>query len=73
MNEDAEFYYLLDIDDNPPNRTGECEQCGSVDTEIEYAYWLDLWRCVESFPCEIVADELEKQQVQEPVLELEKY
>lgn len=65
MNEDAEFYYLRDIDDNPPNCTGECDQCGAVGVEIEYAFWLDLWRCVESFPCEIVA---ELEQVAEPEL-----
>lgn len=66
MNEDAQFYYLQELDDNPPNTFGKCEQCGADDVEIEYVNCLDLWRCVESFPCETVAEETE--QAKEPVL-----
>ena len=65
MNEDAMFYHLQELDENPPNCTGDCEQCGAVAVEIEYAHWLDLWRCVESFPCEIVS---ELEQANEPVM-----
>lgn len=72
--DDAMHYYLQDIDDNPPNRTGDCEQCGAVHVEIEYSQVLDVWRCVESFPCEIVAEleavEIENEQAEPELVEM---